>query len=205
MKPRLDRNPLAMARGGEEPIETSVRGDVAEGVDSFHADDGVVVSEEGAQAVHPSRENERRYEFPSLPMLQVQKAQMRDLNDIFGGFGGKRSVVFECQSTRESANERRETYDTETNTPKNETHENKKDARDKKGGKPKDAKNEKARKRKEGKKKKCARGARDVLRVSIRRRSTAGKKKGAPSHGTAGGQLENAHHKHRNDWAGKGT
>lgn len=62
-----------------------MRRDVDERVDGLHADDGVVVREEGAEAVQPPRENEGRYKLPPLPVLHVQEAQVRDLFQDFGG------------------------------------------------------------------------------------------------------------------------
>lgn len=44
---------------GDKPVEFPVRSDADEGGDGFHADDGVIVSEEGTKAVHASREDER--------------------------------------------------------------------------------------------------------------------------------------------------
>ena len=101
VQPRLDRAPVAVAGRRAEPIERLVRRDIDERVDGLHAYDGVVVREEGTEAVQPPRENERRYEIPPLPVLHVQEAQVRNLlsecfmsawQDIFDGGGKARAT-----------------------------------------------------------------------------------------------------------------
>lgn len=86
---------------GDKPVEFLVRGDADEGGDGFHSDDGVFVSEEGTKAVHASREDECRHELPSLPVLQVQQAQVRDL--WFSSFRsrGPTAVTGVCVKTQE--------------------------------------------------------------------------------------------------------
>lgn len=79
MQPRLDRAPAAVAGRRAEPIERLVRRDIDERVDGLHAYDGVVVGEEGTEAVQPPRENECRHKIPPFPVLNVEEAQVRDL------------------------------------------------------------------------------------------------------------------------------
>lgn len=64
----------AAADDGAEPVEVLVGSDADEGGDGLQADDGMVVSEERAEGVQPSREDEGRHEAPALAVLQVQEA-----------------------------------------------------------------------------------------------------------------------------------